>query len=229
MEILTMHEPLSELFNRSQLLILDFKQIPQNIPKSLNIETYFTELLQNGADPRLPVHRQAFNDRALQATGMRYLVSRYAEDRAAMLTTSHIGKQGRTLHLGIDIFSHHLEPVYAPCDGTIVRTGREPGSHSFGHYVVLQPSAPGLPYFFFGHLSSQLPYLKAVKACEKIGQLGDFQENGGWSRHLHLQLFRDLPKNDHDLLGYLTKPAFETDPDRFPDPTPFFPEWRIHR
>lgn len=222
-----MREPLPELFSRSVLLILDVQQIPANITRSLNIERYFEELLYKGLDPRLPVYRQKFNNTALTSTGARYIVCRYGEDRSTILADTHIGKQGRTVHMGVDIFSRDLESVHAPCDGVIVRTGYEEGSHSFGHYAILRPTDKSLPYFFFGHLNSDPIALRSVKAGDTIGRLGDFQENGGWSRHLHLQLFRDLPRDDENLVGYLSQADFKTDPARFPDPMPFFPDWHI--
>ncbi len=224
-----LQEPLTELFSRSRLLILDFAQISPDAGEVENIQTFFRKCEEQGLNPRLPENRQKFNDRLLQASGMRYLVSRYAEDRSAMLAGSHIAEAGRVLHLGIDIFSRDLETVYAPCDGTIIRTGTEAEAHGYGYYVMLQPDqSPGL-YFFFGHLSKDLPRLGPIQAGRPIARLGDFRggENGGWSRHLHFQVLAELPPEDQTPPGYAAKADKAHFGRLFPDPMRYFPNWRL--
>ena len=223
-----LREPLEDLFIRSKTLILDFAQIPNDAPKTENIKIFFEACAKEGTDPRLPQNRQRFNDRLLAATGKRYLVSRYAEDRSAMLLGSHIAKEGRVLHLGIDIFSKDLERVYAPCDGKIVRTGKEIEPHGYGYYVILQPNHIDGIYFFLGHLSKDLPPLGSVQAGQPIARLGDFRdtENGGWSRHLHLQVLTVLPPEGQTPPGYATKTTIARLGQLYPDPLPYFPNWR---
>ena len=221
-----MHEPLQQLFTRSRLMILDFSQIPSDIPHTSNIELFFKESEADGLNPRLPQNRQRFNNGMLQATGARYLVSRYGEDRRAMLAGSKIAAEGRTLHLGIDIFAKDLETVYAPCDGQIVHVGRESDNHSFGYYVILKPDDTDI-YMFFGHLSQEQPVPGLLKAGQPFARLGDYinHENGGWSRHLHLQMFTQLPKAGEPLVGYSTQKDLAANRQRFPDPMTYFPDW----
>ena len=222
-----MHEPLQNLYTSSKLLILDFNQIPARSPDDENIQHFFHDCEANDIDPKLPINRQRFNDQLLAKWNVRYLISRYGEDRRAMLAGSRIAKEGRTIHLGVDIFCRDLETVYAPCDGEIVRSGQEPQSHSFGYYLILKPANPELPCFFMGHLSSAITKAKTVKAGEPIAHLGDFHhdENGGWSRHLHLQTIRELPSEGTVPLGYSSNGRFdERDRNSYPDPVPYFPE-----
>lgn len=221
-----MQEPLEQLFTRSQLMILDFSQIPLDAPHTSNIELFFKDSEAEGLNPRLPENRQRFNNDMLDATGARYLVSRYGEDRRAMLAGSTIAAQGRTLHMGVDIFAKDTETVYAPCDGQIVQVGREPGDHTFGYYAILKPKDIDT-YMFFGHLSKDQPTLGPVKAGQPFARLGDYrnQENGGWSRHLHLQVFVQLPKDGQPLVGYSTRADFAANSRRFPDPMVYFPDW----
>lgn len=217
-----------ELYDRSRLLVLDFREIPAGTPPDENIGQYFEEMARQGLNPRLPENRQAFNDRLLDKTGMRYLISRYGEDRSAMLAGSSIAEEGRTIHLGIDIFSKTCETLYAPCNGMIVRVGREPEAHSFGYYAILQPTTLPDVYVFLGHLSSQLPAEgQQVKAGEQIVQLGDYTngENGGWSRHLHLQMLKELPPAGTAPIGYSTAADFKKYQREFPDPSEYFPEF----
>lgn len=224
-----MRPPLNELFTRSKLMILDFSQIPATLPRDQNIQLFFEQCEAASRNPRLPENRQKFNDQMLKSTGTRYLVSRYAEDRQAMLTGSVIAKEGRTLHMGIDIFSKDQETVYAPCDGTIVRAEYEEQDHGYGHYIIIEPDdKPGF-YIFLGHLAKDLPKLRHVRAGEAIAQLGDYRnaENGGWSRHLHLQIITELPPKGETPIGYSSTATFAANAQKFPDPMPFFPDWQI--
>lgn len=223
-----MSEPLPQLFRSSRRLVLDFAHIDPDTPKQENIAAYFSEMERQGKNPRLAQARQSFNDQLIEHTGSRYLVSSYAEDRIAMLRGSSIASEGRTLHLGIDIFSKDLEPVMAPCDGTVVRVGHEPQDHSFGYFVFIKPDDASLPYVFMGHLGKSLPVLGCVKAGQVIARLGDFEtgENGGWSRHLHFQLFQSLPQETEPLVGYAS--ADDTSAfTKYPDPMLYFTGWII--
>ena len=193
---MNMHEPLTGLFHSSRLMILNFADIPADTPPVENLQRFFEDCEKRGLNPRLPENRQKFNNHLLERSRVRYLVSRYGEDRKGMLTGSKIASQGRTLHMGVDIFCRDLETVYAPCDAAIVRTGREPGDQGYGYYVVLKPdNLPGI-HFFFGQLSKDLPGVGPIKAGQPIARLGDFihGENGGWSRHLHLQMVKTIPR-----------------------------------
>lgn len=225
-----MHEPLQQLFNASGLMILDFSQIPADTPPTSNIKLFFTDSQARGINPRLPENRQHFNNRMLAATGARYLVSRYGEDRRAMLAGSVIAKEGRTLHMGVDIFSKNLETVYTPCNGQIVQIGHEPDDHSFGYYAILKPEDFEGVYFFFGHLSSKQSTLGAVIAGQPFATLGDYpgHENGGWSRHLHLQILTNLPPSNKAPIGYSSTADFLTNSTLYPDPMPYFPNWKLN-
>ncbi|MEO5627469.1 MAG: peptidoglycan DD-metalloendopeptidase family protein [Candidatus Saccharimonadales bacterium] len=223
-----MQEPLKNLFNASKLLILNFDQIPDDIPASENIQHFFEQSTTLGIDPKTPNQRQQFNNQMIKDTGRRYIVSRYGEDRRAMLAGSSIAKEGRTIHLGVDIFSKNLEAVYAPCDGEVICYGQEPESHSFGHYLVFKPSLD-IPYIFFAHLDGQPKKLGAVKAGDQIAKLGDYEtgENGGWSRHLHLQMMTKLSPNCQAPLGYASQETFPELSKIYPSPMTYFPKWKL--
>lgn len=221
-------EPLVGLFTHSRLLVLDFAKIPPDTPPSQSMQSFFERTQAAGKDPRSPENRQSFNDQLLRKSGSRYLVSQYGEDRSAMLQGSSIAAEGRILHLGIDIFCQDLEVVYAPCTGRIVRVGQEQDAHSFGHYCVLQPEGETF-YIFLGHLAKPLLQPGIVQAGQTIGRLGDFHgnENGGWSRHLHLQLLSSLPLKSKAPIGYSSVRDFHVNQQQYPDPMQLFPEWRL--
>lgn len=225
---MSLHEPLKELFTSSKILVLNFANIPHATPVQENIQHFFTESEKRGINPRLPQHRQVFNEQALAHADVRYLVSQYGEDRIAMLAGSRIADEGRTLHMGIDIFAKDQEAVYSPCDGEIIRADYEP-DHGFGCYIILQPQPFEGIYILLGHLASDIKINGIVKAGEYIGKLGNFKndENGGWSRHLHLQLLRELPPEGRTPDGYSTQQNFPKQSHAYPDPMPHFPDWQL--
>lgn len=223
-----LHEPLENLFTSSKVLVLNFAHIPVNTPSEENIQHFFAESEKQGINPRLPQYRQMFNEKALTSANVRYLVSQYGEDRIAMLAGSHIANEGRTLHIGIDIFARDQESVLAPVDGAILRSGYEP-DHGFGYFIILQPEPFKGIYILLGHLGRTILTTGTVKAGDRIGQLGDFvnDENGGWSRHLHLQLLTQLPAEGSTPDGYSTQQAFDSNSTLYPDPMPHFPDWPL--
>ncbi len=220
---------MKQMFSSSKLLILDFEQIPEGTEHDANIETYFHELEAKNLNPREAKNRQSFNDKLLDSSGFKYLVSRYAEDRSSIIHGSTIAKEGRTIHLGVDVFCKDTEVVYAPCDGTIIEVGQEPEDHSFGYYLVLEPDDKSIPIIFLGHLGSKLIKKGRVEAGQELGKLGDFMEheNGGWSRHLHIQMLSERPKEGVAPIGYSTESDLKANRNKFPDPIPYFPEWKI--
>ena len=80
-----------------------------------------------------------------------------------------------------------------------------------------------------GHLSSRLVKRGLVGCGEIIGYLGDFidNENGGWSRHLHLQLLRELTDNSSIPNGYGLKGEINKLRNNYPDPTIYFKGWEL--
>ncbi len=215
-------EVLPDLRSRSEVLYLDFREIPPHYPPHKNIQLFFERCQQESIDPRLPEHRQRFNNDFLQRTGNRYLIGRYLEDRIEMLRGSSIAEEGRTLHLGIDLFSQNLEKVFSPSNGIIARVGCEPGPHGYGNYLIIEHQTNSQPWYsFFGHLAKHLPNPgRMVSPGDEIATLGDFidDENGGWSRHLHYQLLRELPPEGETPPGYASKQNVEGWQQRFPDP-----------
>jgi len=216
------YELLPQLFTRSEVMILDFNQIPSDLDEYKNIKHFFEKSQRLKIDPKLAESRQRFNNEFLVKSGKRYLISRYAEDRSEMLRGSKIAEEGRTIHLGIDIFSKDLESVYSPCAGEIILNGNEEGSHSFGYYLILKLDLiVSNSFLFLGHLSKNLPHLGKVDKGQLIARLGDYvgEENGGWSRHLHVQLLQDLPESASSIQGYSSKESLKENLIKYPDPS----------
>jgi len=224
-----MTELLKGMFLHSHRIILDFNSITPGLPKSLNIKEYFEQCEKSGVNPRSSANRQIFNDTALEYTKAKFLIGGYAEDRSAMLTDSAIAKEGRAIHMGVDVFSKDLELVYAPCDGRVVKRGYEKGPSSYGYYLTFKPHDNSLPYLFLGHLGKHTATLQEVRAGDALASLGDFSndENGGWSRHLHLQMMRQLEQSEQTPIGYSSKEDLVENMAKYPDPIEYFPGWQI--
>jgi hypothetical protein len=163
-----------------------------------------------------------------QTTGYRYLIGGYGEDRVAMLADTPAGKSGRTIHMALDIFSKDLEPLSAPCDGEIVASDYEEGFGEYGNYLILKPTESDY-YLFFGHLGSDTIGIGPVKTGQLLSHLGDYKdnENGGWSRHLHLQVLKELPLKGSTPKGYSSKDDFTASSLLYPNPLNYFADWHM--
>lgn len=222
-------EPLPEVFNSSTLLVLDPARINPGTEPEDNIHTVFEAYERQGVSPRLPKYRQQFTDNFLDRHKVRYAVGGYGEDRSLMLVGTLIAQEGRCIHLGLDAWSRSLEPLLAPCDGQIIRTGYEEQAFGYGHYLIFQPTDKTMPYIFFGHLGSDLPRLEAVKAGMEIARLGDWRnnENGGWARHVHIQMLWELPPESQTPIGYSSRADFLMNSKKYPNPSDYFKDWRF--
>lgn len=226
--MIQLSSPLEGLFTSSKKLVLDFSKIGESTPDEENFDKIFREYSSNNINPRQPVIRQQINDRLIDSSGYLYLIGQYGEDRSAMLADTPAGKAGRVIHMAIDVFSKNLETVYAPCDGEIVRSDFEKGFGEYGNYIIIHPSNSDF-LIFFGHLSQDRPKEKTVSKGEAIARLGDYvdNENGGWSRHLHIQILKKLPAKGFTPDGYTFKNEFDNASVIYPNPLEYFPKWRL--
>lgn len=138
-------------------------------------------------------------------------VGGYNEHRVIYRRSPHFNQteESRCIHLGIDLWAEAGTPVFAPLDG-IVHSFRD--NNNFGDYgptIILEHVWNGKPlYTLYGHLSrpslTGLQVGMAVKAGQKIAELGPFPENGDWPPHLHFQLMTDLGGHQGDFPGVCT-------------------------
>jgi len=151
-------------------------------------------------------------DAAMREAGVRVAIGRYDEPRLLYSSPLFAGAESplderRTIHLGLDIFCDAGTPVHAPLRGTVHAFAYNPASLDYGGVVILQHTTDDGTEFFslYGHLSraslTEMTVGQVVEHGEPFATLGAPDENGGWTPHLHLQLFTDLLGLGTDVPG----------------------------
>lgn len=123
-------------------------------------------------------------------------IGRFNEDRRGMYdATLFQGEKGeaRTIHMGIDFGAPVGTPVHAFYDGEIFMFAYNEAPGDYGYTLITKHLLGGTPIFaLHGHLARSSVEGKNIglrfKAGDKIAQVGDKHENGGWNPHLHFQL-----------------------------------------
>ncbi|MCL2201348.1 MAG: peptidoglycan DD-metalloendopeptidase family protein [Oscillospiraceae bacterium] len=129
------------------------------------------------------------------AHGVTWSVGGYLENRCVGLDKyPQMREQKRYYHLGIDLNFAKGTAVHAPLNGEIAVSGYEEGAGNYGGHVVIKCKENGTVfYLLFGHLrKSLLPVMGApISAGQKFAEVGDFDENGAWYQHIHLQVLTE--------------------------------------
>ena len=133
----------------------------------------------------------------------------------------------RTIHLGIDIWIDTNTPIYMPIDGRIHSFKDNNNVADYGPTIITEHILGGHAFFLlFGHLSHlslvNLYTGKFIKKGEKIGDLGTFEENGGWPPHLHFQIIKDMEGYLGDYPGVARKSELDHYMNNCPDPMIIF-------
>ncbi len=116
------------------------------------------------------------------------------------------GNEWRTYHLGIDFWLPALSPVNAMIDGEIYSVHNNDNHKDYGPTLILKHEVESLVFYtLYGHLSKHsLDLWKVgdkVKAGNLLCYLGDANENGHWSPHLHFQIMLSMLDNTVDFQG----------------------------
>jgi 4-aminobutyrate aminotransferase-like enzyme/Ser/Thr protein kinase RdoA (MazF antagonist) len=119
--------------------------------------------------------------------------------------------EGRTVHLGMDLFAAPGSPVFAPLDGTVHSFQNNESPLDYGPAIVLEHAVAAADggkitfYTLYGHLGleslSGLYRGKAISKGERLARVGDFPVNGGWVPHLHFQVMTDMLDFEGDYPG----------------------------
>jgi 4-aminobutyrate aminotransferase-like enzyme/Ser/Thr protein kinase RdoA (MazF antagonist)/murein DD-endopeptidase MepM/ murein hydrolase activator NlpD len=142
----------------------------------------------------------------------RVAVGRYNEARPVYASPLFAGganptDERRTIHLGIDLFVDPGTAVSAPCDATVYAFADNRAALDYGPVVILKHQPAEAPEFFtlYGHLSREslvpLRVGDRVARGEAFAHIGNAEENGGWTPHLHFQIVLDLLDLSTDFPG----------------------------
>ncbi len=149
---------------------------------------------------------------AMREAGVRVSVGRYDEPRL-LYSSTLFGEPGtplaerRTIHVGLDLFADAGTPVHAPLRGTVHAFADNRAALDYGPVIILRHELEdGTECFtLYGHLSREsLDGLEPGQVIEhgaRFASLGSADVNGGWTPHLHLQLFTDLLDLGTDVPG----------------------------
>ena len=154
--------------------------------------------------------------------------SPYLERRDTLLgDCPQMAAEKRFFHLGVDIIVPVDTPLYAPLQGTIEEIGYEAGEGNYGGFVLMRHEGECFETFFsfYGHLDrTRLPSVgQAFRAGEMFSQIGDFQDNGNWFHHTHLQIItRKGLDAGYISKGYCTKEDLDKINDLCPSPMSLF-------
>jgi murein DD-endopeptidase MepM/ murein hydrolase activator NlpD len=157
----------------------------------------------------------AWFEEARRASGRKFLAGGYGENRAIYLQSAVFGEaEPRTVHLGVDLWGAAGEPVFAPLAGRIHSFRDNAAFGDYGPTLILEHTLEGgaeprRVYSLYGHLSrASLTGWRTgapIEPGERIGWLGEVEENGNWPPHLHFQLIADLGGRNGDYPGVASR------------------------
>lgn len=164
----------------------------------------------------------------IKATQAKFAFGGYAEDRGVYRNANLFGSENpRTIHLGIDIWCMTGTSVYMPINGKIHSFRDNQQNGDYGPTIITKHFLLGESfYLLFGHLNrnslSNLEKGNCISQGEKLAELGDYEENGGWPPHLHFQIIRDIGNYDGDYPGVAAKAELNYYLENCPDPMIIF-------
>jgi 4-aminobutyrate aminotransferase-like enzyme/Ser/Thr protein kinase RdoA (MazF antagonist) len=142
-------------------------------------------------------------DEAMRAAAVRVSIGRYDEPRLLYSSPLFAGAESpltprRTIHLGLDIFTDAGTAVHAPMRGTVHAFADNRAPLDYGPVIILRHELDAQTELFtlYGHLSREsldgIEVGQTVERGQRIASLGAADVNGGWTPHLHFQLFTSL-------------------------------------
>ena len=140
------------------------------------------------------------------SVGHEWSIGKYDEVRGIYSQPMFGGN--RVVHLGIDLGGPAGTPVYAFTNGTVFAVGVNSANGDYGPTLITEHMVNGKAIWaLHGHLSfssiQEHSVGDKIKAGQRIAQIGQESENGGWPPHLHFQLSY-APPVGHDMRGVFT-------------------------
>jgi len=129
------------------------------------------------------------------------------------------------VHIGLDINVPAGTPLFAQFDCEVVKIDYDQRlkGGGFGGNITLKVDGYGdIFYLVFGHLSKihDKKLGDKIAAGQQFAFVGDYEENGGWFEHAHMQILTQKAYDEHLIWGFLD-PALYPDLDEYsPSPLP---------
>ena len=164
----------------------------------------------------------AYIFKAIESNGAPYGIGKYNEDRV-IYRRSNVFGTSRSIHLGIDIWTHAGSQIYAPLNG-IVHSFRDNANHGdYGPTIILSHEWDGITFYtLYGHLSKSSLVNKQVgqpiTSGSGFASLGTYNENVHWPPHLHFQVILDMQGYKGDYPGVCSPDDRATYLSNCPDP-----------
>jgi 4-aminobutyrate aminotransferase-like enzyme/Ser/Thr protein kinase RdoA (MazF antagonist) len=167
-----------------------------------------------GADPREAetpeLTEKIFGE--MKREGVAVGVGRYDEPRLLYNSplfgeSKNPTEERRTIHLGIDLFVRPETKLHAPLAGTVHLLANNTAARDYGPVVILRHVTDDGDEFFtlYGHLRKdtleELRIGQGVAQGEQFARVGESNENGGWTPHVHFQIILDLLDRGTDFPG----------------------------
>jgi len=132
----------------------------------------------------------------------------YLENRLIYKRSEHFGsgKDSRSIHLGIDIWSKEGTPIFTFADSVVHSFKINDNFGDYGPTIILKHKIENQVFYtLYGHLSiSSLNNLyegKKIPKNHEFATLGNSDENGNWPPHLHFQIITDMQNKKGDFYG----------------------------
>jgi 4-aminobutyrate aminotransferase-like enzyme/Ser/Thr protein kinase RdoA (MazF antagonist) len=162
----------------------------------------------------------------------KFIADGYLEPRPIYTSTAYdkegnTGTESRTVHLGVDFWLPGGTPVHSLFDAEVVTAVNDAGYKEYGGLIILKHQENGLVFYtMYGHLSAASPAVfnvgDTLRKGAKIGVLGNPQENGEWSPHLHFQIMLTMLDFENDFPGVTYPKQMEVWKSICPDPNLLF-------
>ncbi|MFD2740136.1 aminotransferase class III-fold pyridoxal phosphate-dependent enzyme [Sulfitobacter aestuarii] len=100
----------------------------------------------------------------------------------------------RSVHLAVDVFAPAQTALYAPLDGVVHMLENRTAHLDYGGVMILRHETEAGDDFYtlYGHLNpeicTRLKVGQRIARGEKLAQMGDVTQSGGWAPHVHFQL-----------------------------------------
>ncbi|HEX4887275.1 MAG TPA: peptidoglycan DD-metalloendopeptidase family protein [Luteibaculaceae bacterium] len=141
----------------------------------------------------------------------------YMENRL-VYSQSHVFKgesRSRSLHLGVDLWTAALTPVYAPIGGKVHSFEFNDRFGDYGATLILEHQVDQQVFHtLYGHLSlasiEGQQVGREIQAGERVAWIGEPHENGHWPPHLHFQIIIDMQgkRGDYPGVAYPDEQSF---------------------